>query len=363
MYYNILNNIIMNDIEFEQVNFSNITTQDEYKIYFYAKKNNKKINIETQYIYQKISGFNYKNSSIGIENVWDVNPNFKKKNPTDIFTSNSNPYDKNNDVYIIIDNEQEACDELKKKLTIYDDKLNMAKDYIFGKFERLYEIQNSFYISKILSQEYCIFSLDIGWNYYLKETGELLSLDNYQIIKNTTIKFYSENKNKSKDEKKTLLNSLSVELQFIEDNQTVTKTVSMSDISNRKDCVNTEIYTRNYKGNTNKKIKKPNECDENELIELYGKPKKITIRTISELMEIYKNNSYVKFHCDIINCYINKNRVEQEKKRRYGFVYLIKTMEIINNIVNTTSDDNYNKPNDQNNDAKPMYLFGNKKNI
>lgn len=344
------------DIEFEQVNFTNITQQDEYKIYFYAKKNDKKISIETQYIYHKISTLSYKNPSYGVESVWDNNSN-KKYNPLDIFVSNSNPYDKYNDVYIIIDDKQEACLELKKNLSYYDDKLFDAKNIIFGKFERLYQIQKSFYISKKLSQEYCVFNLDIGWNYYLKETGELLSLNNSQIIKNNTIKFYSENKNKSKEEKKNLLNSLSIELEFIENNKTITKTILMSDIINRKDLVCTEIYVRNYNENIDiKKIKKPNECDEDELIEFYGKPKKIPIRTIDELMTIYKNNSYVKYHCDIINCYINKNKIEPEKKRRYGLIYLIKTMEIIN-----VPFDNENNTDNSVKNKKPVYLFGNKK--
>lgn len=358
--------IINENIDFEHIDFTNTSEQqqDENKIYFYVKCKSKKISIETGFIYQEISGIEIKNKQSGEYETY------------------SNAYDKISDVIVILDNEQKACEDLKNILRFYDDKLNLAKENILGRFGKIHLVQDTVCSSSSLSNEYCVFNLEIGWNYYLKETGELLSLENSQIIKSKTIKFYSENKNKSKEEKKELIKSLEFELNFIVDNKTISKKVLMSQILNKKDRVDTEVYIRKLINNTNKSnIKKPNECNEEELLTFYGKPEKIDIRTLSKLNKIYKNNSWVKFHCDILNGYINKNVLGDEKKRKIGLRYAIKAVEIINNgeqYNNTIDDDNtiisntikYNKFNDMYNDIndtndnikkKPVYLFGKKK--
>lgn len=346
------------NIDFEHIDFINATTsqQDEYKFYFYVKQNSKKISIDTNFIYQKESGIEIKTKY------------------QDEYETYSNTYDKINNIIIILDNKQVACENLKKTLIFYDNKLTESKKDILGKFERIYLIQESIYTSKSLN-EYCIFNLDIGWNYYLKKTGELLSIENSQIIKNKTIKFYSENKDKSKEHKKELIKSLEFELDFIMDNKIISKKILMSEIINKKDRIDTEIYIRKLQNLSNNiNVKKPNECNEEELLTFYGKPEKIDVRTLSKLMKIYKNNSYVKFYCDILNGYINKNVVEDEKKRKIGLQYIIRVIEIINDNKENNDDDNdkYNIYNKNYMDVnhmnvnidtikKPIYLFGKKK--
>jgi len=366
------------NIDFEHIDFTDTTQQqqDEHKIYFYVKRKSKKISIETGFIYQEISGIETKNKQ------------------SCEYVSYSNAYDKITDVIVILDNKQKVCDDLKNILCFYDEKLNLAKENILGRFGKIHLVQDAVCSSSSSSTEYCIFNLEIGWNYYLKETGELLSLENSQIVKSKTIKFYSENKNKSKDEKKELIKSLEFELNFNKDNKdskdskdskTISKKVLMSEILNKKDRVDTEVYTRKLQNNLDKSnIKKPNECNEEELLTFYGKPVKIDVRTLGKLNKIYKNNSWVKFHCDILNGYINKNVRDDEKKRKIGLQYVIKVIEIINNgeqYNDTFDDDNtivhntnkYNKFNDMYNDInvindtynnikkKPVYLFGKKK--
>jgi len=357
--------VISNEIiDFEHIDFTNTTEhqQDEHKIYFYVKRKSKKISIETWFIYQEISGIDIKN-----------------KNE---YETQSNTYDKISDIIVILDNKQKPCEDLKKILCFYDEKLNLEKENILGRFGRVHLVQNAVCSSSSSSTEYCVFNLEIGWNYYLKETGELLSLENSQIVKSKTIKFYSENKNKSKEEKKELINSLEFELDFIIDGKTISKKVLMSDILNKKDRVNTEVYIRKLKNNiTKSSIKKPNECNEEELLEFYGKPEKIDVRTLGKFNKIYKNNSWVKFYCDILNGYINKNVMGDEKKRKIGLQYVIKAIEIINdgeqyndefnddNIIISNSNkynkfkDMYNDTNDANDNIKkkPVYLFGKKK--
>jgi hypothetical protein len=360
------------NIDFEHIDFTNVTQQqqDEHKIYFYIKQNSKKISIETEFIYQEFSGIEIKN---------------KYQNE---YISYSNNYDKISNIIVILDDKQEVCKNLKKILSFYDDKLNSSKENILGRFGKLHLVQDTICLSKSSSsKEYCIFNLDIGWNYYLKKTGELLSLENSQIIKNKTIKFYSENKDKTKEDKKELIKSLEFELDFIENNNKVSKNVLMSEILNKKDRIDTEVYIRKSQNILNEK--KPNECNEEELLMFYGKPEKIDIRTLGKLMKIYNNNSYVKFHCDILNGYINKNVIGDEKKRKIGLQYIIRAIEIINNDTqyddidsninanantntNTNTNSNkYNKYNDIYNDInndtndtiikKPVYLFGKKK--
>ena len=160
------------NIEFEHIFLNNISQQDEYKFYFYVKQNSKIISFETDYIYQIISGIDIKNNS------------------HDEYKTYSNTYDKINNVIIILDNKQNACENLKNTLVHYDDKLKSSKEHILGKFGKIYLTHDSIYTSKLFD-EYCIFNLDIGWNYYLKETGQLIDNKNSQIIKNKTIGFYS----------------------------------------------------------------------------------------------------------------------------------------------------------------------------
>lgn len=358
------------NIDFEHIDFTNAIQQqqDEHKIYFYVKHKSKKISIESEFIYQEMSGIEIKNKQPGE------------------YETNSNPYDKISDVIIILDEEQKACEDLKKILSFYDDKLNSSKESILGRFGKIHLVQDAICSSSSSSSsstEYCVFNLDIGWNYYLKKTGELLSLANSQIVKSKTIKFYSENKDKSKEEKKELIKSLEFELDFIENNKIISKKVLMSEILNKKDRVDTEVYIRKLQNNFDKSnVKKPNECNEEELLSFYGKPEKIDIRTLNKFTKFYKNNSYVKFYCDILNGYINKNVIGDEKKRKIGLQYIIKAIEIINDDIqydNTydNNDDNftigntnqYNKFNNmyddinENNKKKPVYLFGKKNNI
>lgn len=350
------------NIEFEHIDINNVSQQDEHKFYFYVKKNSKKISIETDFIYQKVSGIEI------------------KKNSNDEFKSHSNPYDKISDVVVILNEEQKACENLKKTLGYYDDELKTSKEEILGKFGRIYLTQDSVLTSK-LGDDYCIFNLDIGWNYYLKKTGELLDMKNSQIVKSKTIKFYSENKTKSKEEKKNMIKHLEFELDFIKDNKTITKTVLMSEILNKKDKVDTEIYVRKLQSSVDKaNVKKPNECNEDELLEFYGKPQKIDVRTLSKLNKIYVNNCYVKFYCDILNGYINKHVVDEEnKKRKMGLQYVIKAIEIIsenenlnfnnceehninlnfNNEINNKY--NFNDVDEDKDKKKPVYSFGKKK--
>lgn len=359
--------IVNENIDFEHIDFTDTTQQqqDDNKIYFYVKCKSKKISIETGFIYQEISGIEIKNKQSGE------------------YVSYSNAYDKISDIIVILDKEQKACDDLKNILCFYDEKLNLAKEKILGRFGKIHLVQDAVCSSSSSSTEYCIFNLEIGWNYYLKETGELLSLENSQIVKSKTIKFYSENKTKSKEEKKELIKSLEFELNFIIDSKTISKKVLMSEILNKKDRVDTEVYIRKLQNNIDKlNIKKPNECNEEELLTFYGKPEKIDVRTLGKLNKIYKNNLWVKFHCDILNGYINKNVRDDEKKRKMGLQYIIKAIEIINDCekYNDTFDDDttvvlknnkYNKFNDMYNDTsdtidtnikkKPVYLFGKKK--
>lgn len=339
-------------IDFEHIDFTNTgqQQQDEHKIYFYVKQNSKKISIETEFIYQELSGIEIKN-----------------KYPNE-YKTYSNTYDKISNIIVILNNDQTSCKNLKNILTYYDEKLDSSKENILGRFGKLHLIQCSVCTTKSLD-EYCVFNLDIGWNYYLKETRELLSVENSQIIKNKTIKFYSENKDKTKEEKKELIKSLEFELEFTDNNKNkINKKVLMSEILNKKDRIDTEVYIRKLQNITDvKNVKKPNECNESELLMFYGKPEKIDVRTLGEFLKIYKNNSYVKFYCDILNGYINKHVVDDEKKRKIGLQYIIRAIEIIKDdseydTLNSIDkfDNNYNY---YNNDIKKntVYLFGKRK--
>ena len=142
----------------------------------------------------------------------------------------------------------------------------------------------------------------------------------------------------------------------------------MSGIINKKDKINTEVYIRKPQNSSDdKNIKKPNECTEDELLFFYGKSQKIDVKTLSNLTSIYKNNSYVKFHCDILNGYVNKHVVENETKRTMGLQYIIRVIEIISNdkrnddIINNETDIYIDKYDDNIKKKTPTYSFGKKK--
>ena len=126
--------VISNEnIDFEHIDFTNTTEQqqDEHKIYFYVKHKSKKISIETGFIYQEISGMEIKNYN---QNEYETQ---------------SNTYDKISNIIVILDNKQKACNDLKNILCFYDEKLNLAKENILGRFGRVHLVQNAVCLSSI----------------------------------------------------------------------------------------------------------------------------------------------------------------------------------------------------------------------
>lgn len=316
-----------NKIIFEPINIEHQNQIDKYKFISKITVNSTGAQEETGFIYQKFAGLAPKK--------------FTKKSVQSDDIACDISSDKRDYVRILLDPEQKACIDLKNILIKYDEAFENSKASVFGKYERLYLLQKSITLkessinssinssTESLNQilnESCIFNLDMGWNYYLKETDELLSIENTQIVKNNTSKFYNENKTLNKEEKKEKLQLLSIKLNLIDNNKIVEKDILMSDLKIKKNEISTKIF---YRKCTDSNLKKPCFCSEEELIELYGEPKLLSIRTPDELDSVYNRNCYVRFLFDPARGYGNKNKIGDEIKRRAGIQYIIKSIDII----------------------------------
>lgn len=250
-----------------------------------------------------------------------------------------------------LDPEQKACVELKHNLSKNDEAFEVNRKMIFGKYDRLYKFLPSIKPPKGKDEEELSddenaepkmtdtetkpkfdsvkMKLKMDWFYYYND--KRLDRTNTSIIKKTVSDLMKNTKNANldKDKKKAAINALLMKLTFKdEDGNKENVEVLMKDIEQRKEIDTKVFYRKPEKLEVG--AKKPSDCTEEELVQLYGDPMEPKdVRTPDDLDQFYRNRCYVRFLYKPQNLWASKDKLAGADKRTCGIKYIIYQIDII----------------------------------
>lgn len=320
------------DIEFgETINFEDPSQKNKIQLdtKIFTTINGKQVPIieETGFIFQKYSGFAPKKY---------------------------NEEAKRDFIKITLDPEQESCNELRKILNRFDECFHQNKNKILGEnADKNYEFLSSVkspsdekQVEGVVKHDNCKMKLKMDWFYYYD--GERLDKLNTSKVKKTIGEFMVANKDKVSDPEKRakLLNTLTFELEFKEDDAVVKKIVKMSDLEQKRE-IDTKIFYRRpetihpnaieflkkNRGTTSKEI----EDYETELVNIFGDPQDPQdIRTGEQLDKFYNYNCYIRILFSPYRVWASRSKEGNivvngnlKKVRKTGIKYVINTIDII----------------------------------
>ena len=255
-----------------------------------------------------------------------------------------NESDKRDSFRISINEEEKSCVDFESIINEYDDSFEAQKDTIFGKFSKLYSQSRSVKIpkeedelemeanaDKPKKQKFKSIKLNLkmGWNYYYED--KILDSVNTGAVR----KAVSDSLAKNND--KNLINDVIVTLKFTdEDGKKSEKKLKMGEIESRKE-ISTRIYYRKAE-NVGTDAKKPADCDNIELEEIYGKPEEVIAKSPEDLDKYHRANCYVRYLFSPSKVWAAKAKGE-DGKRRTSLQFVCHQIDIIHlrNNTNTNS--------------------------
>lgn len=283
-------------------------------------------------------------------------------------------------VKIQLDPQQKACIELKKQLEKNDKGFEENKKQIFGKFEKIYSFLPSVKQPKgsdedVFSDdendedkekpeitetkpkyESAKFKLKMDWFYYYND--KRLDKFNTSAIKKAVSELMKNTKtaNLDKDKKKAAISALPITLTFKDDEgKKETVNVLMKDLEQRKE-IDTKVFHRKPE-KLELGAKKPHECTEEELIQIYGDPMEPKdVRTPDDLDQYYGHRSYIRLLYRPRELWASKDKMAGAEKRTCGIRYIIYQIDIIQIPYESTFSSTQKS-------AYSKYAFGNKKNM
>ena len=180
--------------------------------------------------------------------------------------------------------------------------------------------------SKGPKEAYTKIKFNTTYSYYYKDSGLRLERDNAGIVS----KAIREALKKNKDKKN--LEGLVFTLNIKDNEKTVKKVFSYTDIEERKELC-TKIYVRKlstFDDNVKKILEKAEltEEDEQTLEKLGGEPTEIDVRTGEDLDPHYRGNCYVRFIIKPYRVWAARNK-DENGKRKMGIQFQALQMEII----------------------------------
>lgn len=253
-----------------------------------------------------------------------------------------------------LDPEQKACIDLKNTLLKNDEAFEANRKMIFGKFDRLYKFLPSVKAPKGKDEDELSededqekeekpvenadtkpkydsvkMKLKMDWFYYYDD--KRLDRTNTSAIKKAVSELMKNTKtaNLDKEKKKAAINALPIKLIFKdEEGKKETVEVLMKDIEQRKEIDTKVFYRKPEKLETG--AKKPIECTEEELVQLYGDPMDPQdVRTPDDLDQFYRSRCYVRFLYRPQNLWASKDKMAGADKRTCGIKYIIYQIDII----------------------------------
>lgn len=253
-----------------------------------------------------------------------------------------------------LDPEQKACMNLKETLLKNDEAFEANRKMIFGKYDKLYKflpsvkepkgkdedelsededeekedkpIENADTKPKFDSVK---MKLKMDWFYYYDD--KRLDRANTSAIKKAVSELMKNTKtaNLDKEKKKAAINALLINLTFKDDEgNKKTVEVLMKDIEQRKE-IDTKVFYRKPE-KLEAGTKKPFDCTEEELVQLYGDPMEPQdVRTPDDLDQFYRSRCYIRFLYKPQNLWASKDKMAGADKRTCGIKYIIYQMDII----------------------------------
>lgn len=256
-----------------------------------------------------------------------------------------------------LDPEQKACIDLKEALLRNDESFEANRKMIFGKFDKAYRFLPSVKPPKgkddeefdededvdadadenkkteatetKVKHDSVKMKLKMDWFYYYKD--QRLDRANTSAIKKAVSELMKNTKtaNLDKDKKKAAISALPIKLTFKdEEGKKETVDVLMKDIEQRKEIDTKVFYRKPEKLEQNSK--KPYECTEEELVQIYGDPMDPKdVRTPDDLDQFYRHRCYIRFLYKPMLLWASKDKLPGADKRTCGIKYIIYQIDII----------------------------------
>jgi len=235
--------------------------------------------------------------------------------------------------------DQSNCESVREAISAYDACVKDTRGTILGKYDKLYTYIDAVKVpsaddddelmqeeSKGPKEAYTKIKFNTTYSYYYKESGLRLERDNSGIVS----KAIREALKKNKDKKN--LDGLVFTLNVKDNEKTVKKVFSYTDIEERKELC-TKIYVRklsSFNDDVKKILEKAelSEEDEQTLEKLGGEPNEVDVRTGEDLDPHYRGNCYVRFIIKPYRVWAARNK-DENGKRKMGIQFQALQMEII----------------------------------
>jgi hypothetical protein len=229
--------------------------------------------------------------------------------------------------------DQPLCEEVKSTFLKYDRLVEEKRKEVFGLRDEMYsyvecvKVPDEDDTDDTTAKKYPKYpnsklKLQMIYTYHNKHTGVRFDEINERVI-SKAIRETLEDKNKS-------LDNLSIVL--YEKNESTGKLEKKSylykdDIEDR--CVIGTIVKFCKAENVTDATKKPWECNEDEIEELYGKLEQVDVKTPEELDMYYTPNCCVRYLFSPTKLWASKNKDPAGKKKNFGIIFTCYQLHII----------------------------------
>ena len=230
--------------------------------------------------------------------------------------------------------DQPVCKDIEETFNKYDSRVSESKKEVFDKYEKLFTFVKC---NKIPDEEddmlmdasakkypkYANSKLKLQkiYTYHDKHTGERFDEINERIISKALMETL-EDKTKSRDNLSIVLSIKNEETGKLEKKSYLFK----DDIEDR--CVFGTIVKFCKAENVSESTKKPCDCTEEEIEELYGKLEQVDVQTPEDLDKYYTANCYVRYLFAPTKLWAAKNK-DATGKKNFGIIFTCYQLHII----------------------------------
>lgn len=230
--------------------------------------------------------------------------------------------------------DQPACEDIKETFNKYDSRVSESRKDVFDKYDKLFTYVKC---NKIPDEEddmlmdasakkypkYANSKLKLQkiYTYHDKHTGERFDEINERIISKAIMETL-EDKTKSRDNLSIVLSIKNEETGKLEKKSYLFK----DDIEDR--CVFGTIVKFCKAENVSESTKKPCDCTEEEIEELYGKLEQVDVQTPEDLDKYYTANCYVRYLFAPTKLWAAKNK-DATGKKNFGIIFTCYQLHII----------------------------------
>jgi hypothetical protein len=230
--------------------------------------------------------------------------------------------------------DQPACEDIKETFNKYDSRVSESRKDVFDKYDKLFTYvkcnkipdEEDDMLMDASAKKYPKFAnsklkLQKIYTYHDKHTGERFDEINERIISKAIMETL-EDKTKSRDNLSIVLSIKNEETGKLEKKSYLFK----DDIEDR--CVFGTIVKFCKAENVSESTKKPCDCTEEEIEELYGKLEQVDVQTPEDLDKYYTANCYVRYLFAPTKLWAAKNK-DATGKKNFGIIFTCYQLHII----------------------------------